>query len=144
MRLLTLTLVFFSFTCFAQERLNLKSKTWHRIDKELQFQVVRVTDDSRCPEGARCVWAGQVHVEIEFDYKGIKDKVVFTPSHGLGKTVELVTFPIDDVTKKKNFLEGFQWKEKIYKLITVMPYPGKKEDEAYIFEISSSKQASDQ
>lgn len=32
--------------------------------QDLAVQLVRITDDSRCPTDAQCVWAGEVKVQI--------------------------------------------------------------------------------
>ena len=31
-----------------------------------EFQFVAVREDSRCPEGVHCIWAGQAVVEVKF------------------------------------------------------------------------------
>ncbi|PKL75416.1 MAG: hypothetical protein CVV27_15490 [Candidatus Melainabacteria bacterium HGW-Melainabacteria-1] len=34
--------------------------------RKLQLNFAAVLEDSRCPQGARCVWAGQVRVKLRF------------------------------------------------------------------------------
>lgn len=132
-------LILSSLTTFADERLSLKRNQWHPVDKELKFRINKIIDDSRCPKGARCVWAGRVTVEIEFHHKQKIDKLAFGPTHGIGDTINILSFPVSQKQRSKNFLEGFHWKDKTYSLMRVLPYPGEKGDEAFVFQIKNKK-----
>ena len=41
-------------------------------DLDLKLMVVEVLEDSRCPKDALCVWAGQVRLNLEVIYQGVK------------------------------------------------------------------------
>ena len=134
--LITLSL---TLNSFAAENINLTKNKSYEIDKELQFQVIRVTDDSRCPKGARCVWAGKVTIEIELNHGGRKYKLKLTPSHGVINAAGIVSIPIGPADKEKKNVGAFSWKDSIYKLVSVSPYPVRSEEEAYVFEITKIK-----
>lgn len=119
-----------------EDKIKLKRAQWYEVDNELKFRVNKVLDDSRCPKGARCVWAGRVSIEIEFKNKEKGDKLAFGPTHGIGDTINLLSFPISQKDRKKNFLEGFIWKKRKILLIRVLPYPGEGGEEEFIFKIS--------
>jgi hypothetical protein len=49
------------------------------IDGEnMQVKFVQVLEDSRCPRGARCVWAGQVRCALEMVQGNVTQQVVLT------------------------------------------------------------------
>ena len=37
------------------------------LDDGVEVAFVKVTEDSRCPDGTQCMWAGQVGVDITLD-----------------------------------------------------------------------------
>lgn len=45
---------------------------------------MRVTEDSRCPINARCVWAGRITVETRVDGKGWREAVPMTLGEPVG------------------------------------------------------------
>lgn len=132
-------LVLYGSMAMANERFALKRNEWHQVDQDLKFRVTKVLNDSRCPEGSQCIWAGRVSIEIEFHNGKTIDKVAFGPTHGIGDTIKIASFPINMEDRSKNFLEGFSWKDKTYLLKRVLPYPGKNEIESYIFELKKLK-----
>lgn len=132
--LLTLLLIFVSQTIMAQERITLNPNEWHNVDKALKFKVNKVLSDSRCPKGAQCIWAGRVTIEIEFHHNDTVDKLAFGPTHGIGDTINILSFPVNQKDREKNFLEGFIWKSNQYRLMRVLPYPGEKGAAKFIFE----------
>ena len=66
----------------------------------IKIKLVRVASDSRCPEGANCIWAGKISADIIVD-----DKNNFTTSS---------TYNEKDVLIYRN---------KIIKIIGATPYP---------------------
>ncbi len=65
--------------------------------KPIELKFIRVVSDSRCPEGAQCLWAGAISVEILLD-----------------KSVRLVIPSLDNLTTYRG-----------YKIIVTqaMPFP---------------------
>ncbi len=72
--------------------------------RNLVVKFVSVPEDSRCPKGAACVWAGNAKVKLEVR-KG----------RGAWKTVELNT----NAGATSAVVEGFE-----IKLVGLDPYPG--------------------
>ena len=70
MRLFILTLiVMLSITSFAAaqtpENVTVKAGTQRSAKRsKLKIKFVSVVDDSRCPEGANCVWAGNAQIKV--------------------------------------------------------------------------------
>ena len=66
-----------NFVLYSQKKESVSKKTISIIQKEctlkkgIQLRLKRVFDDSRCPEGVACIWAGEVSVEIVV-YKNCK------------------------------------------------------------------------
>lgn len=115
-----------SVSFYAQTELKITSKKC--IPKKGYHVILKsVFNDSRCPEGTNCVWAGEVSVVVEvYHDKNFVEE----------KTLTLNT---------KNRLENTQWFSKYYskkiKSIAVFPYPkeglivkGKKKYIAIVFE----------
>lgn len=69
------------------------------LDKGIQLRLKRVFDDSRCPEGAQCIWAGEVSVEI----------IVYKNK----KIIELKTLTLNS----KNSGENKKWFSNWYKIV---------------------------
>ena len=97
-----------SVAFYAQTELKITSKKC--IPKKgYHIKLKSVFNDSRCPEGTNCVWAGEVSVVVEvYDDKKIVEE----------KTLTLNT---------KNRIENTQWFSKYFskkiKSIAVFPYP---------------------
>ena len=74
-----------------------------------ELRLKNILEDSRCPEGVTCVWAGEVTVAVEF----YKDK----------KLVEEKTLVFNSKTAEANK----EWFQKYYskniKSVSVLPYP---------------------
>ena len=43
---------------------------------EITIKFVSVEEDSRCPEGATCVWAGNARIKVKLGYRGGDSKMV--------------------------------------------------------------------
>lgn len=105
--LLILTLLF-SISFFAQSEIKITSKKC--IPKKgFHLKLKSVFNDSRCPEGTTCIWAGEVSVVVEVynDKKFVEEKTL--------------TF------NSKNREENNSWFAKYYpkkiKSVGVNPYP---------------------
>lgn len=42
----------------------------------LEVRFVRVISDSRCPQGATCIWQGEVSCQVEITYQGTAETMV--------------------------------------------------------------------
>ncbi len=69
----------------------------------LTFRFVSVIEDSRCPVGVNCIWAGNAKIQIKISSK-----------KGISKTFELNT----DLQPQTVIFEGFE-----IKLQTLTPHP---------------------
>jgi hypothetical protein len=103
--------LFISATFYAQNDITITHKKC--IPKKgFHLKLQRVLDDSRCPEGVTCIWAGEVSVIIEV-YKN-KTKV------------EEKTLLFNTKNKEENitwFLNYLPKNSKKIKEIAVFPYP---------------------
>ena len=63
-KLLTLALLFFSFSFYAQNEIKVTSKKC-LPKKGYHVRLKSCFDDSRCPEGVNCIWAGEVSIVVE-------------------------------------------------------------------------------
>ena len=64
------------------------------VSPELVVTPIRLTEDSRCPENARCVWAGKAVLETRLDGVGWRQTVPLTlgePYEVRGQAVTLVS-----------------------------------------------------
>lgn len=104
---LVITLLY-SLSFFAQSEIKINSK--NPISKTgYSFQLSKVFDDSRCPEGVTCIWAGEVSVVL----KVYKNKKFF----------ELKTLTFNAKNKEENFKWFAKYFTKKIKSISVNPYP---------------------
>lgn len=106
MRTVTLTLaaiIAFAITAQAQKVSLRSSQQKTVVGTGLKVKFLSVTEDSRCPENARCIWAGVARVNVEIRKNG---KPV--------KTFELNTNQLD----KTAVYEGYE-----IKLTSLSPYP---------------------
>ena len=46
----------------------------------LQIRFINIANDSRCPEGVMCVWAGEVSCLVDVTYDGSTVRIVLTHS----------------------------------------------------------------
>jgi hypothetical protein len=58
--------------------------------ESLTIKFVEVTADSRCPNGAQCIWAGEATCRMEITLNGVTSEKVFTISGGISGTTEEV------------------------------------------------------
>ncbi len=100
--------ILFSISLFAQSELKITTKKC--IPKsEYYLRLQRVFDDSRCPEGVNCIWAGEVSVVVEV----YKDK----------KLVEEKTVTFNSKNKEENFKWFSTYFPEKIQSIGVAPYP---------------------
>ena len=104
---LFLTLLF-SFSLCAQTEIKIKSKKCIPY-KGYHLKLVKVFDDSRCPQGVTCIWTGEVSVMIEI----YKDK----------KFVEEKTLTFNSKNKEENNVFFEKYYSKKIQSISVEPYP---------------------
>jgi len=86
-KLLIIAIMIFGATLFAQKPHTKILKITHKLScKRNGFQLMlkNVTNDSRCPEGVTCVWAGEVTAVVSV-YKNKKfiedDSLVISSQH---------------------------------------------------------------
>jgi hypothetical protein len=100
-------------TFYAQNNITITQKKC--IPKKgFHLKLQRVFDDSRCPEGVTCIWAGEVSVVVE----AYKDK----------QFIEAKTMTLNAKNSEENakwFLNYLPNGTKIIKSIAVLPYPKK-------------------
>lgn len=107
-KLLLLLTLLFSISFFAQSEIKITPKKCI-TKKGFHLKLNSVFNDSRCPEGTTCIWAGEVSVVIAVynDKKFVEEKTL--------------TF------NSKNKEENNSWFEKYYskkiKSVGVLPYP---------------------
>lgn len=77
-----------------------------------QVVLVKVLNDSRCPEGVQCVWAGEVTIEVAvYDNKKLSEQTQFT----------LNAQSADEV--KEWFVAHLPKSNEKLKAVSVAPYP---------------------
>ena len=78
-------------------------------DAELEIKFEKVTEDSRCPKGATCIWAGQVSCEVLITDKKYSSYLTLTepglpnfPNQTIYKSYRLVYHvqPYPELSKK--------------------------------------------
>jgi len=77
-----------------------------------EIVLVKVIDDSRCPEGVQCIWAGEVTIEVA--------------AYENRKLIEQVRFTINSKNNeeaKKWFVQHSSENTATLKEISVLPYP---------------------
>ena len=99
MKNLTIATIFLAMFCFASscekdditttvdfdlnESIEIKYNQLASLNTiDLQLMVVEVLEDSRCPKDAQCIWEGQVRLNLEIIYQGVKsyEEVTFLGS----------------------------------------------------------------
>tara|TARA_R110000851_G_scaffold234483_1_gene386929 strand:- start:279 stop:593 length:315 start_codon:yes stop_codon:yes gene_type:complete len=99
--------------------------------KGVQLVLKEVLADSRCPEGVRCIWMGEIKVVVSV-YEGKK----------LIKEEELVVSEKNDQINKEWFMNYLPPNQKNIKSINVVPYPKEGvtiDPKAYYIKIGYSK-----
>lgn len=109
-KLFSLLALIFSFTVFAQGEIKITTKKC--IPKKgYHLKLAKVIDDSRCPEGTTCIWAGEVSALI----KVYKDK----------EFIEEKTLKFNSKATAENAKWFSNYYSKNIKSIEVLPYPKK-------------------
>lgn len=82
--------------------------------KGKEIVLVQVINDSRCPEGTQCIWAGEVTVEVAaYENKKLIEQRTFT-----------LNFNKDTMDTVKHWFEkNISVKKTPIKEINVLPYP---------------------
>ena len=107
-KLVLLSFLVFSFSLFAQSELKITTKKC--IPKfGYHLRLKSVFDDSRCPKGVTCIWAGEVSVVVEV----YKDK----------KFLEEKTLTFNSKNKEENFNWFATYFPKKIQSLGVLPYP---------------------
>jgi hypothetical protein len=107
-KLLLLLTLLFSVSFFAQSEIKITPKKCI-AKKGFHLKLKSILNDSRCPEGTTCIWAGEVSVVVEVynDQKFVEEKTL--------------TF------NSKNREGNNSWFAKHYskkiKSVSVLPYP---------------------
>jgi hypothetical protein len=79
--------------------------------KGIHFKLKEIIEDSRCPEGITCIWAGQVVATVEvYDNKKLIDE-------------NTLTFTSKNNEENKKWFAKYLSEEKKLKAIKVLPYP---------------------
>jgi hypothetical protein len=129
--------IFISSFAFAQSSKSQKVKYVKVIQKVcsnqkgVQLVLKEVLADSRCPEGVRCIWMGEIKVVVSV-YEGKK----------LIKEEELVVSEKNDQINKEWFMNYLPPNQKNIKSINVVPYPKEGvtiDPKAYYIKIGYSK-----
>lgn len=110
----------FSVSMLAQNTANSSEKIFKITQKKcvprkgFHLRLKQVFDDSRCPEGTTCVWAGEVSVVVEAykNKKSIEEKTLVLGFKSLAEN-------------KKWFAQYLSDDKKNIKSIDVVPYPKK-------------------
>lgn len=107
-KIIFLLLLSFSIAGFSQQSNKITTKKC--ISKKgYHLKLIKVLNDSRCPEGLTCVWAGEVSVVIALynDKQLLEEKTI--------------------VFNSKNREENIKWFENFYskkiKYVRLVPYP---------------------
>ena len=105
-KLLLLSILFFSFSLFSQNSEKITTKQC--IPKKgLYLKLKSVFNDSRCPQGVDCIWAGEVSTIVEI----YKDK----------KLVEEKTLTFNSKNREQNNKWFENYFPKKIKMVSVMP-----------------------
>jgi hypothetical protein len=79
--------------------------------KGIHFKLKEIIEDSRCPEGITCIWAGQVVATIEvYNDKKLIDE-------------NTLTFTSKNNEENKKWFAKYLSEDKKLKTIKVLPYP---------------------
>ena len=77
-----------------------------------EIVLVKVVNDSRCPEGTQCIWADEVTIEVAaYENKKLVEQVTFTLNKNTAKEVK--TWFSKHLPVEKEVLKG----------INVLPHP---------------------
>lgn len=110
-KILLLSILLYSFSLFSQKIEKITPKKC--ISKKgYHLKLKNVFDDSRCPEGVTCVWAGEVSVTIEVykDKQLIEEKKLILNTKNKEENIKWLVNYLPESSRK------IKW-------ITVLPYP---------------------
>ncbi len=107
-RLFAVIALIFSLTVSAQSEIKITSKKCVP-KKGYHLKLVKLFDDSRCPEGVTCVWAGEVSAVVAV----YKDK----------QFIEEKTLKFNPKKSSENAVWFSNYYSKKIKSIDVLPYP---------------------
>ncbi len=63
--------------------------------EDLAVRFIEVINDSRCPQGAVCVWAGEVSARLEITYQGVLDeKIMVQPGRSQPARADFADYAI--------------------------------------------------
>lgn len=63
-------------------------------DESLEIRFVEVVNDSRCPTGVQCIWAGEVSAKIEIVYQDQQKSMVLTQSGSSDAKTQFLDYQI--------------------------------------------------
>ena len=88
-KIVLLSILFLSFSLFSQ-KVEKISQSKCIPKKGYHLQLKKVVNDSRCPEGVNCIWAGEADVVIAvyLNKKFIKDHTLKISSKNLKENVD--------------------------------------------------------
>lgn len=96
--------------CAAGSKNEINQKLDSKSEKEVV--LVRVVNDSRCPEGVQCVWAGEVTIEVAvYENKKLSEQTQFTLNAQSAEEV------------KEWFVAHLPKSKEKLKAVSVAPYP---------------------
>lgn len=107
-KFITIITLIFSLSVFAQSEIKITPKKCVP-KKGYHLKLVKVFDDSRCPEGVTCIWAGEVSAVIAV----YKDR----------EFIEEKTLKFNSKNASENTLWFSKYYSKKIKSIDVLPYP---------------------
>ena len=110
-KLLLLLTLLFNISFFAQTPIKITPKKCI-AKKGYYLKLKNVFDDSRCPEGTTCIWAGEVSATIEVykDKQFIEEKTLLLNSKNKEENIKWLLNYLPENSKK------IKW-------ISVLPYP---------------------
>lgn len=79
---------------FGQEIILTPGQKVSLADDELVLRFVEAVNDSRCPTGVQCIWAGEVSVKVGIEYQGQTKSMVLTQSGSSESDTRLLDFRI--------------------------------------------------
>ena len=107
-KLFAIVILIFSLFVFAQSEIKITTKKC--IPKTVyHLKLAKVFDDSRCPQGITCVWAGEVSAIV----KVYKDK----------KFIEEKTIKFNQKNTSENAIWFSNYYSKKIRSIDLLPYP---------------------
>lgn len=110
-------------TTSAGEELKLKLAEEKAIESAARVKFVEVVEDSRCPEGANCVWAGVAKIKIQLS-DGSKSEIVELNTNELDKVVKFGSVELKLVSLDPYPKMGAEIPKNSYSAILSVTKPG--------------------